>query len=64
MNIGSKIRFHRQKRNLTQEELSKGIISVSYLSKLENNQVTPSDDIIQLICKRLGVSSLQNDEQE
>jgi HTH-type transcriptional regulator, quorum sensing regulator NprR len=64
MNIGSKIRFHRQKRNLTQEELSKGIISVSYLSKLENNQVTPSDDIIQLLCERLGVSSLQNDKHE
>ncbi|WP_175991433.1 helix-turn-helix transcriptional regulator [Bacillus sp. Marseille-Q1617] len=64
MNIGSKIRFHRQKRNLTQEELSKGIISVSYLSKLENNQVTPSDDIIGLLCERLGVSSLQSDGQE
>ncbi|MGR3764568.1 helix-turn-helix domain-containing protein [Rossellomorea sp. NS-SX7] len=64
MNIGSKIRFHRQKRNLTQEELSKGIISVSYLSKLENNQVTPSDDIIELLCERLGVSSLQSDGQK
>ncbi|MBH9964760.1 helix-turn-helix domain-containing protein [[Bacillus] enclensis] len=64
MNIGSKIRFHRQKKNLTQEELSKGIISVSYLSKLENNQVFPSEEIIQLLCERLGVSSLQNDEQE
>ncbi|MFI8687301.1 helix-turn-helix domain-containing protein [Rossellomorea sp. NPDC077527] len=58
MTIGSKIRFHRLKRHLTQEELSKGIISVSYLSKLENNQVTPSEDIIQLLCERLGVNHI------
>ncbi|NMH70206.1 helix-turn-helix transcriptional regulator [Bacillus sp. RO3] len=58
MTIGSKIRFHRQKKNLTQEDLSKGIISVSYLSKLENNQVTPSNDIIKLLCDRLGVNNL------
>jgi HTH-type transcriptional regulator, quorum sensing regulator NprR len=58
MTIGSKIRFHRLKRNLTQEDLSKGIISVSYLSKLENNQVTPSNDIINLLCDRLGVNNL------
>ncbi|MCA1053916.1 helix-turn-helix transcriptional regulator [Rossellomorea aquimaris] len=64
MNIGSKIRFHRQKRNLTQEELSKGIISVSYLSKLENNQVAPSDEVIRLLCERLGVSSLQSEGNE
>ncbi|PFA62132.1 hypothetical protein CN378_21165 [Bacillus sp. AFS015802] len=56
MTIGSKIRFHRIKRKLTQEDLSKGIISVSYLSKLENNQVTPSNDVIQLLCERLGVN--------
>jgi HTH-type transcriptional regulator, quorum sensing regulator NprR len=58
MTIGSKIRFHRIKRNLTQEDLSKGIISVSYLSKLENNQVSPSNDIINLLCERLGVNNL------
>lgn len=58
MTIGSKIRFHRLKRKLTQEELSKGIISISYLSKLENNQVTPSTDIIGLLCQRLGVNNL------
>ncbi|TMU87325.1 helix-turn-helix transcriptional regulator [Bacillus sp. BHET2] len=58
MTIGSKIRFHRLKRKLTQEELSKGIISVSYLSKLENHQVTPSPDIIDLLCERLGVNNL------
>jgi HTH-type transcriptional regulator, quorum sensing regulator NprR len=58
MTIGSRIRFHRIKRKLTQEDLSKGIISVSYLSKLENNQVTPSNDIIHLLCDRLGVNHL------
>ena len=58
MTIGSKIRFHRLKRKLTQEDLAKGIISISYLSKLENNQVTPSNDIINLLCERLGVNNL------
>ncbi|WP_060671948.1 helix-turn-helix transcriptional regulator [Rossellomorea vietnamensis] len=56
MKIGSKIRFHRLKQKLTQEKLSKGIISISYLSKLENNQVTPTNDIIHLLCERLGLN--------
>ncbi|BCB03878.1 helix-turn-helix domain-containing protein [Bacillus sp. KH172YL63] len=60
MTIGSKIRFHRLKRKLTQEELCKGIMSISYLSKLENNQVTPSPDIIESLCERLGVSNLSD----
>lgn len=57
MKIGSKIRFHRLKQKLTQQNLSKGIISISNLSKLENNQVTPSDDIVHLLCERLGLNN-------
>ncbi|WP_064093267.1 helix-turn-helix domain-containing protein [Rossellomorea aquimaris] len=64
MTIGAKIRYHRLRKKLTQEDLSKGIISVSYLSKLENNQITPSNDIIQLLCSRLGVSSLLHNQND
>ncbi|MGX1264213.1 transcriptional regulator with XRE-family HTH domain [Rossellomorea marisflavi] len=63
MTIGSKIRFHRQKRQLTQEELSKGILSVSYLSKIENNSISPSQEIIELLCERLGISNLMDDHR-
>lgn len=37
MDIGSKIKIFRIQKNLKQEDLAKGIISVSYLSKIENN---------------------------
>ncbi|TYS18681.1 helix-turn-helix transcriptional regulator [Rossellomorea vietnamensis] len=63
MTIGSKIRYHRMKKNLTQEELATGILSVSYLSKIENNQTTASTEVIELLCSRLGISLIQNDDE-
>jgi len=37
--IGSMIRHQRRKMNLTLEEGAEGNCSVSYLSKVENNQI-------------------------
>lgn len=55
MKIGERIRFYRHQQNMTQEELAKGIISISYLSKIENNQSIPSNEVIQLLCNRLNI---------
>ncbi|WP_421378578.1 tetratricopeptide repeat protein [Bacillus salacetis] len=63
MTIGSKIRYHRMKKKLTQEELATGILSVSYLSKIENNQTTASEEVIELLCKRLGIVLLQENDE-
>lgn len=56
-NIGHTIKFHRVNRKMTQIELAKGIISVSYLSKIENQTADASEEVIQLLCDRLEIDS-------
>ncbi|MGX4668157.1 helix-turn-helix domain-containing protein [Cerasibacillus sp. JNUCC 74] len=53
--IGNTIKYYRLKLNMTQSELAKGIISVSYLSKIENGYVEPSREIVELLCKKLNI---------
>lgn len=55
MDLGKIIFNLRNERGLTQEELSHGICSISYLSKLEHNQIKYSDEILSLLFKRLDV---------
>ena len=38
----ARLKHYRLQRNLTLEEVSDGICSVSYLSKLENNLLIPT----------------------
>lgn len=45
-NIGSMLKYHRLKLNLTLEDSSDGICSVSYLSKIENSLIRPSEKYI------------------
>ncbi|WP_349409216.1 helix-turn-helix domain-containing protein [Pseudalkalibacillus sp. SCS-8] len=54
--IGQRIRYYRKTNGLTQEELARGICSVSYLSKIENGDAKSSEDVIELLCERLGIS--------
>ncbi|QED47019.1 helix-turn-helix transcriptional regulator [Cytobacillus dafuensis] len=54
--IGSRIKYYRINANLTQEELCKGVCSPSYLSKVENNNMEPSEDILRLLCERMKIS--------
>ncbi|WP_025725110.1 helix-turn-helix domain-containing protein [Acholeplasma granularum] len=42
-NIGSMLKHHRLKLSLTLEEGAENICSISYLSKVENNLIRPSD---------------------
>ncbi|WP_244969449.1 helix-turn-helix domain-containing protein [Virgibacillus pantothenticus] len=55
VDIGSIIKLQRTKRNMTQGELSEGIVSLSYLSKIENKKTKASPEIIQLLCNRLEI---------
>ncbi|MGD6793292.1 helix-turn-helix domain-containing protein [Metabacillus indicus] len=62
MEIGSRIRFYRIQQNMTQEELSRGIISTSYLSKIENNQTTASIEVLDFLCSRLKINLIEEEE--
>ncbi len=55
MNLGEKIRYFRKVKNLSQQELSAGICSVPYLSKIENGVTEPSEEIQQHLAARLDI---------
>ncbi|MBU8790925.1 helix-turn-helix domain-containing protein [Oceanobacillus caeni] len=54
--IGSFIKLQRTKKGMTLGELADGIVSVSYLSKIENLKTQASPEIIQLLCNKLGIN--------
>ncbi|MFT4412394.1 tetratricopeptide repeat protein [Fredinandcohnia humi] len=62
MEIGSRIRFFRIQKNMTQEELADKIISISYLSKIENNQTSASIEVLEMLCDRLGIKLIEDEE--
>lgn len=53
--IGSIIKFNRINNNISQKQLSKGICVPSYLSRIENGELLPSEDVISVIFNRLGL---------
>ncbi len=53
--IGALIRGERLARQWSQEGLCRGICAVSYLSKIEQGKVEPSDEIRRLLLERLGL---------
>lgn len=57
LDLGKKILYYRKKKQLTQGELSLGICSVPYLSKVENDKIKPSLEILELLSKKLGFVS-------
>ncbi len=64
MNIGSIIKMNRLKQNLKQEDLADGIISTSYLSKIENGKIEPNDEVIKLLCMRLDIEINRQIDEE
>lgn len=58
--VGLLIRKNRERLNLKQEYLCKGICSVSYLSKIEKGNIIPSEEIIQMIFDRLDIKFNNN----
>ncbi|MEK5208710.1 helix-turn-helix domain-containing protein [Psychrobacillus sp. FSL H8-0510] len=57
MNLGQLIKLERQRQNIKQEALALGICVPSYLSRIENGLVIPSEDIKHLILMRLNISA-------
>lgn len=55
--IGSKLKFKRKQLNLTLEEGSQDICSVSYLSKVENNLIKPTDKYIDMLKQKYQMTS-------
>ena len=54
--IGTYIKKRRKELNITQDVVSHGICSVSYLSKIENNQIAPNEFFIKEIMTKLDVT--------
>ena len=53
--IGSMIRWERKKRNYTLSEGALGICSISYLSKVENDLIEPSEEILSNLFDRFDL---------
>lgn len=68
--IGSVIKYEREKRKISQEELCFGICAVSTLSRIEHNEQTPSMEKAMALLDRLGLegsaylSFVSNEEYE
>ncbi|WP_407271320.1 helix-turn-helix domain-containing protein [Radiobacillus sp. PE A8.2] len=62
MEIGFFIKLNRIKQNITQGELAEGIVSESYLSKIENQKTEASKELLELLCARLGVIMHYDDD--
>lgn len=59
--MGNIIKLKRFKNKMTQEELSIGICTPSYLSRIENNQVVAGEDVYHLLFKKLGIQYENNE---
>ncbi|OZU88625.1 hypothetical protein CIL03_10025 [Virgibacillus indicus] len=56
-NIGKIIKYYRLQSKMTQSELSKGIVSVSHLSKIENSKIIPTEETISLLNEKLKIDN-------
>ncbi|MGD6833419.1 helix-turn-helix domain-containing protein [Sutcliffiella halmapala] len=56
MSLGILIKFHREKNCLTQEELGKGVCSVTHVSKIERGTTQFSSEITNLLSEKLGIN--------
>ncbi|MCP1161249.1 MULTISPECIES: helix-turn-helix transcriptional regulator [Bacillus] len=55
--LGNRVREIRKKKNITLKELAEGICSIGKMSYIENGITEPSSEEIELICKKLEISS-------
>ncbi|CCV64771.1 Transciptional regulator [Alteracholeplasma palmae J233] len=62
--IGSTIKHQRKKFKMTLEEGAEGICSVSYLSKVENNMIEPSDKFLVDFAKRFKLPDTHSIEDK
>jgi len=62
--IGRKIYYSRHEKGMSQQELARGICTVSYLSKIENNRAEPHQDIIDKLFAKLGIANNEKTIEE
>lgn len=55
--VGSYLKRKRKELRITQDEIAKGICSISYLSKIENNQIVPKEFYVKELFSRMNISS-------
>lgn len=55
-NMGQFIKFRRNELKISQSELCRGICSVGTLSRIENGEQFPKNDILTMLLERLGYS--------
>ncbi|CAM4332922.1 transcriptional regulator [Bacillus manliponensis] len=55
MKLGEKIRQIRIHREMTQGELVEGICSITYLSRIENGKIKPSQSFLEKVATKLNV---------
>ena len=55
MHIGTVIKMKRLRKEMKQGTLAKGICSIPHLSRIENGNSKPSEDILEMLSKKLGV---------
>ena len=60
---GQWIRTERMRRGWSQEELCKGICTVSYLSRIESGKAEPSEDTLRLLMDKLELSADEQTQQ-
>ncbi len=56
MQVGHIIKSERVKQGMKQIVLAKGICTPSYLSRIEQDQITASEEIVSLLLERLGIN--------
>ncbi|TFB13667.1 XRE family transcriptional regulator [Filobacillus milosensis] len=64
MHIGTLIKLHRLQKGISQKALADGIISVSYLSRIENLQIEPHKDVYELLLDKLNVDLHHGDNEK
>lgn len=62
--VGSIIKHRRKEMGLTLEEVSKDVCSLSYLCKVERNQLIPNDSILNTLKERLKIDNRLFVEEE
>jgi HTH-type transcriptional regulator, quorum sensing regulator NprR len=62
IDIGQAIKINRLRANMTQSDLASGIISVSYLSKIENGTAEPPNEVIEQLGERLEINLIESDD--
>ncbi|MGD6900409.1 helix-turn-helix domain-containing protein [Bacillus infantis] len=56
IDFGKLVFYSRIKKELTQQQLSLGICSVPYLSKIENSKIEPNEETLAMLLSRLNIN--------